>query len=221
VGGFVLKLTDIGKKYDTDKHDGLHDFLTFYERRLSALRDEKFVMYEVGVLRGGSLRTWGEYFSNATIVGIDVNKSCKDFESGNMKVKIGDACDVAFIFDLFNEFGTPKIFLDDGSHRWDHQIINLNIVFPLLAPGGFYIIEDIDTSFQKHLEKAPFEGLSSISAFDYICKFSRVVCGENALGDEKPYDLFMQKYSPWVGSIEIGRRTVVISKKLMPGKGPR
>ena len=217
----MKSLNEIGLCFDTDKINVLHDFLEFYDRRLSNYRDKSFVMFEIGVLRGGSLQTWGEYFPNATIVGIDINPDCVQFEHGNKKVRIGDSSDPAFIFDLINEFGRPLIFLDDGSHRWDHQIFQLQVVFPNLCPGGLYIMEDLDTSFQKHLEDAPFDGFSTISAIDYLHKFSRVVCGEGALGNEKPYDLFIANFASWVGTIEIGRRTAIISKKLNSGGGPR
>jgi hypothetical protein len=215
-----LTLNEIGLKHDTDKVSGLHDFLNFYERRLSHLRTASFTMFEVGVLRGGSLKTWSEYFPNATVVGIDITQSCKQFEGGNAHVRIGNATDVSFLFDLVSEFGRPTVFLDDGSHRWDDMISTFQTAFPLLKPGGFYIVEDLDTSFEAHLEKAPFQGLSSISTMDYLYKLARVVTGENALGSERPYDLFISEYAPWIGSVEFGRRTAVISKKISKGGGP-
>lgn len=137
VYGCNAELNDIASFYDTDKVKGLHDFLHFYERRLKHLRKETFTMYEVGVLRGGSLATWAEYFQNATIVGIDINPECTKYESQNAKVRIGDASDVDFIFDLVVEFGKPTVFLDDGSHRWDHQISTFQTVFHYLFLVGF------------------------------------------------------------------------------------
>jgi len=213
-------LDEVAERFNTDKVSNLHDFLRFYHRRLSHLRDEKFVLYEVGVLNGGSVKTWEAYFPNATIVGIDIDPRCTEFEGGNIHIRIGDASRVDFMFDLVTEFGRPTVFVEDGSHRWDHQISTLQTMFPLVVPGGFYIMEDIDTSFQEHLEKAPFEGLSTISAVDYLFKLARVVIGERALKDEKPYDLFINDWAPWVGSVDLGRRTSVISKKLAPGGGP-
>lgn len=215
-----MPLEDVAAQFDTDKVRDLHDFLGLYERRLQHLRSEAFTMIEVGVLRGGSLKTWAEYFQNARVVGADINPDCKVHEGGNAYVRIGDATDTLFLFNLFQEFGRPRVFLDDGSHRWDHMIFTFQVVFPLMLPGGIYIMEDIDTSFQAHLENAPFNGLSPISSFDYLAKLARVVAGENALKDEQPYDMFIAANAPWVGSVEFGRRTAVISKKLRPGGGP-
>ncbi len=93
-------------------------------------------------------------------------------------------------------------------------------MFPLIVPGGFFIMEDLDTSFEAHLKQAPFEGFSSISTFDYLVKLSRLVCGEQSMSTEMAYDLFINSHHAIVGSVEFGRRTAIISKKYMRGSGP-
>ncbi len=35
------------------------------------------------------------------------------------------------------------IIVDDGSHQSSHQQISLGALFPYLAPGGLYVIEDL------------------------------------------------------------------------------
>jgi len=40
------------------------------------------------------------------------------------------------------KYGKLDIIIDDGSHHGEHQLISFNTLFPLLSPGGFYIIED-------------------------------------------------------------------------------
>lgn len=216
----VDSLNEIGIKFDTDKHSELHDFLTLYERRFNYLRNLDIVFFEIGVLRGGSIKMWREYFPLAKIVGIDMDNDCSKLQTSDITIRIGNASDPIFLEKLISEFSSPTIVIDDGSHRWDHQITTFKYLFPLLKPGGLYIIEDIDTSFELHLQKAPFKGGSSISAFDYIYKLSRAVCAERALGSERPYDDFIELYAPWVGTIELGRRMVIISKKIASGGGP-
>jgi hypothetical protein len=216
----MRRLNEIGLAHGTDKASTVHDYLGFYERRFAHLRGEQFVLVEIGVLQGGSVRTWGEYFPNAQIVGLDIDPACRGFESGNIAIRIGDASDVAFLFDVVREFGHPMIVIDDGSHRWDHQIGCLQTLFPLLRRGGFYVVEDLDTSFETHLAAAPFQGHSRISAFDYLVHLARRVVADAAFGMEKPYDLFVERIYQEVGSIEFARRTCVISRKHMPGTGP-
>ncbi|WP_295219099.1 class I SAM-dependent methyltransferase [uncultured Brevundimonas sp.] len=209
----MKSLDEIGLEHRTDKASNHHDFLRFYDRRLSALRNHSFTLLEIGVYRGGSVRTWSEYFPNATIVGLDITEECVKYAGGNIHVRIGDATHTDFLFDVIQEFGVPTVIVDDGSHRWDHQITTLQVLFPILRKGGVYIVEDLDTSFNGHLKSAPFDGLSPISAFDYLVKLSRCVTGDNALDDERPHDLFIADNAPWVGSVEFGRRTAVLSKK--------
>jgi hypothetical protein len=213
-------LNELGLRHGTDKSSEVHDYLRLYERRFGAVRDKAFVMIEVGVFHGGSLRMWGEYFPNARIVGIDVDPECQKYECGNLSVRVGDASNVEFLFDVVHEFGKPLIVLDDGSHRWDHQIFLLQTLFPLLLPGGFFVVEDLDTSFEGHLVTAAYQGHSEISAFDYVCRFARRIVADAAFGSERPHDLFIEKYHRQVGSVEFARRTCVLSKKPTSNGGP-
>ena len=38
------------------------------------------------------------------------------------------------------------IIIDDGSHMNHHQIFSFTHLIPYLIPGGFYVIEDINSS---------------------------------------------------------------------------
>jgi hypothetical protein len=210
---FEKSLDGIGRKYGTDKASQHHDYLRFYESRFAYLRNEKFTFIEIGVFKGASVAMWGDYFPNATIVGIDYKADCAQYASNRVNIEIGNAADTDFLRSVVNKYGAPTIVIDDGSHRWDHQIIALQTYFPLLKPGGHFVIEDIDTSFEAHLKQARFQGESEISAFDYIYKLSRVLVGEAALGSEQPYDAFIGEWAPKVWTIESYRRTVMINRK--------
>ena len=178
----MRSLNEIGLSQQTDKASHIHDYLNFYERRFQHLRHERFVLIEIGVLKGGSTRTWAEFFPNAQIVGLDVEPSCKENEGGNIAIRIGDAADAGFLYSVVEEFGRPTIVIDDGSHRWDHQILSLQTYFPLIKPGGYFVMEDLDTSFEGHLKQAPFQGVSTISAFDYISHLAGRTVAQNAFG---------------------------------------
>ena len=45
------------------------------------------------------------------------------------------------------EIGAPDIVLDDGSHIGRHQQASFECLFPLLAEGGLYVIEDLHSSY--------------------------------------------------------------------------
>ena len=57
--------------------------------------------------------------------------------------------------------------IDDGPHLWDMQILTLQHLFPVLRPGGVYIIEDLHTSFGPEEAKL-HRGTSEVSTFAYI-----------------------------------------------------
>ena len=205
------KLDKIGLKHKTDKASDHHDYLNFYEKRLRGYESSPFVFFEVGVYFGSSIRMWSEFFQNSTVVGIDTEpRSITDYPS-NAAIRVGDASDVTFLSGILKEFGEPTIVIDDGSHRWDHQIITFQYLFPFLRSGGTYVIEDIDTSFGGYGDE--FSGYSQISAFEYIVRLARFVTSGGAMGTEQPYDHFIATVGQSVSSIEFFRRTCLIVKK--------
>ena len=48
---------------------------------------------------------------------------------------------------IVKKYGAPTVVIDDGSHRTHHVIKSFGILFPMLPPGGLYVIEDIQTSY--------------------------------------------------------------------------
>jgi hypothetical protein len=113
------------------------------------------VVLEIGVKHGESLKLWEEYFPNAMIYGIDVREYSKECETDRIKVFIGDQGDGDFLDKVLEEMvGPPNIVIDDGSHWPPHQLFGLNHFFPHLAPGGIYIIEDIQSSYGTSRHRA-------------------------------------------------------------------
>lgn len=208
------KLDEIGSKYQTDKAHDRHNYLNFYDKRLSNLTGQSFTMFEIGVLKGGSLRTWGEYFSKATIVGMDVVPETVQHAGDNRHVHIGDASNKTVIDHVVSEYGRPLIVLDDGSHFWDHQISSLRHFWPHILPGGMFIMEDIQTSFKGVIDHHPeYRGSSDISAYDYIAQINRRVVGVEFAAQDAAYDGFVQECASETDTIEWYRGTCIITKK--------
>jgi len=94
---------------------------------------------------GGSLRAWRDYFPHARIVGIDVQPDTQ-FTSDRITTAICDSTDAAAARQFLA--GQPKfdLVVDDGSHLPDDQLATLANLFPGIAPGGLYLIEDIDSA---------------------------------------------------------------------------
>jgi hypothetical protein len=48
--------------------------------------------------------------------------------------------------------GGVDVVLDDGSHIATHQRASFDVLFPLLAEGGLYMIEDVHTAYWPGFE---------------------------------------------------------------------
>ena len=143
----MKQLSELAKNFTTDKAVGLHDYTEVYDSYFDPIKDDKINFLEIGIANGGSLNLWEAYFKNANIIGLDINPECIKHEGGRKKVYIGSQTDEVMLWKIYNENKPLSVIIDDGSHRWDHQIKTFVAVFPWLKSGGLYFIEDLHTSY--------------------------------------------------------------------------
>lgn len=139
----MSRLTEIGRKYDTDKATS-HGFTEFYSEYVVQYVNPNIL--EIGVYQGASLKMWDEYFGSPLIVGIDIEDK-KQYDSKNIKTIVADQGkpeELLKCLDICKEY---QIMVDDGSHIIGHQISTLANLFPHLSSGGVYFLEDLHTSF--------------------------------------------------------------------------
>lgn len=149
----MTTLDQIANKHKTDKGSWHHGYCNNYEKHLAPLRDKPILLIEAGIggynrpgHGGAGLKMWAEYFSRGRVVGFDIHD--KGFlDGGNICTAIGSQNDRAFLEGLIEKVGRPDVFVDDASHMNALTIETFKIAFPLLKPGGIYIIEDIETSW--------------------------------------------------------------------------
>jgi cephalosporin hydroxylase len=123
-------------------------YLDLYERHFAHLRGTAFTMLEIGVSQGGSLELWREYFGDqAVICGIDIDPDCAAKVDPPNLVRIGSQDDPDFLRGVAAELGELDLVLDDGSHIGRHQQASFETLWPLVKPGGLYVIEDLHTSY--------------------------------------------------------------------------
>lgn len=132
-------LYDLMRKYGTDKA-GKHSYWEIYENAFDLRRHSVKRVIEIGVKHGASLRVWSEYFTNAEIIGVDIDKRCK-YSNDRVKVINMDASNVGKMFKRFkgSEF---DVIIDDASHRLGQQLATFTALWPCLKVGGCYVIED-------------------------------------------------------------------------------
>lgn len=128
-------------------HKWLH-FPQVYERYLARYRGTPVRMLEIGVFQGGSLEMWRSYLgAEATIHGLDLDPACAERVTPPNRVHIGSQDDPELLRRVVAEMGGLDVVLDDGSHIGRHQWVSFAVLFPLLAEGGLYLIEDLHTSY--------------------------------------------------------------------------
>jgi len=144
-------LTELGKKYGTDKTDMYHTFdgicyTDIYNEYFHDMRLEKLNFLEIGVRQGKSIKMWSEYFPNSNIIGIDIDPECKKYEQDNIKIEIGSQEDDKFLSKITKKYEYFDIILDDGSHINTITLKSFDILSKVTK--RFYMIEDLRNSYE-------------------------------------------------------------------------
>lgn len=174
-----MKLLDIldKKKYSTDKHTVHRYIQEFYEDEFARYRDVPTNVLEIGVLNGGSLKLWRDYFSKGRIVGIDIYKrvsmgtvqknvqgyDVELYEVDSFNPGVKHEQDRKEFINQFTEEGFD-IIIDDGLHTEEAQYKSFYNFKELVNPGGVYIIEDVRASSVAGLTK--IEGIEFLHLND-------------------------------------------------------
>lgn len=140
---------DLGKLFDRHGSDkeNYHHYSAIYEGLFAGRRQEVSRVLEIGVYQGASLRAWRDYFPDAVIVGLDIDFSnmaykVKHWTKDRIVLMKGDQTNPTDL-DRAARFGPFDLIVDDGSHDIDDQLSSLLNLWSALAPGGWYVIEDM------------------------------------------------------------------------------
>ena len=129
--------------------------------------DEPISLLEIGIANGDSLRMWRDYFLKATIYGLDINDK-RQYAEERIRIHHGSQADpvtiARIIADCPNGF---DVIVDDGSHRSEHGITTLHMLWPSLKDNGWYIIEDLQTSYWAMFGGNP-QGVGQQTMLDYL-----------------------------------------------------
>jgi hypothetical protein len=140
----------LGLLFGTDKA-WRHDYMQHYERHLAPLRRKAVVLLEIGVggykvaEGGASLGVWQSYFPRGRIHGLDVQE--KHVPGRRITVHEGSQADEDYLRGLGERIGPLDVVIDDGSHVGRHIVTSFTVLFPCLKPGGWYVIEDMETAY--------------------------------------------------------------------------
>ena len=148
----MKSLTDLAIKYKTDKH-GIHFYTKIYEKYMLPKIDQEIGLLEIGVggydepQKGGeSLKMWADFFSKGKIFSLDYFEKKLNLGS-RIKIFKGSQSNSKDLMRIINETGELDFIIDDGSHINRDVIYTFKTLFKFLKHGGYYFIEDTQTSY--------------------------------------------------------------------------
>lgn len=125
-------------------------YLDAYDQHMHEYRGSDVKLLEMGVFHGGSLDLWRTYLGErATIVGVDIDPRSAMASTPDHPVRTGSQADPDFLRSVVGDMGGIDVVVDDGSHVAVHQRVSFDVLFPLLADGGLYIVEDVHTAYWR------------------------------------------------------------------------
>ena len=127
-----------------------NSYFEVYDTLFSKYIGTEIIFVEVGILDGGSLFMWRDFFGKkARIIGIDLNPNAKKWEQHGFEIFIGSQSDESFLNDFMEKVGPIDILLDDGGHTFEQQIITTECLISNIKDGGMLVVEDTHTSYMK------------------------------------------------------------------------
>lgn len=142
----MTELERLAAQYRTDKGDPNHacdgvSYIQAYHEQFNPIRFRVKRVLEIGVHKGASLKMWRDYFPSAEVWGMDINPNTETNLGPRIHVVVGDQSDLNDLHSISAD-KQFDIIIDDGSHLVDHIVASHEILWPSVAAGGFYVIED-------------------------------------------------------------------------------
>lgn len=142
-----MSLDEIFIKYGADKSSRGHGYAEIYESTFYMMRDRPITLLEIGVFQGASIASWLEYFPKATIVGIDCDPQVPSRDRYHFVQGRQESPEL--LARVVRDFPLLDIVIDDGSHMPVHQAASFHALWPYIAKGRYYFIEDIHPWFDE------------------------------------------------------------------------
>lgn len=140
----------------TDKYYW-HRYLDEYERLVFSRIQNNPKIMEFGVWKGESIRYFAERFPSAEIYGVDIIPEQPEWpKSPRIHYYCADQSHSGtylFLREMEAAGSDFDLIIDDGSHKPHDQALCLIKSFPLVRSSGYYILEDIHTSFLQRSGK--------------------------------------------------------------------
>jgi hypothetical protein len=150
-----MSLSQLVNNSSTDK-DTTHSYLDLYEKLLFKKKETAKNVLEVGIgdfgpKNGGSIKLWRDYFTNATVYGLDILPVDRVMDEllNDEKIVLHVNTD-AYNHDFFKSTFLDKnikcdFMLDDGPHTLESMKQFVKLYSQLMTDDGILIIEDVQS----------------------------------------------------------------------------
>ncbi len=157
-----LDLAELFRKYGSDKD--LNGYSQIYFTLFDKMKDMELNFLEIGIgtmipgahssmvgyapahyKPGASLRAWRDFMPKARIIGLDIQIDTQFDNEERIETYLCYSVGKDEVSQWYEKMDglMLDVILDDGSHIASDQLGTLSNFYPMLKPGGIYIIEDV------------------------------------------------------------------------------
>jgi cephalosporin hydroxylase len=146
-----MSLSEIADNSRTDKNT-VHSYLPLYQQLLISKKETAKNVLEVGICNGGSIKMWSDFFTNATVHGIDIMHIGQVWDKlkKNERIKLYASSDAYnndfFVTNFLNKNIKCDFMLDDGPHTLESMKRFIMLYSQIMTEDGILIIEDIQST---------------------------------------------------------------------------
>ena len=140
-----MSLEELIRNDKTDKNT-THSYIPLYQKLLEGKKETAKNVLEVGIHDGGSIKLWSEFFTNATIYGLDIEEDiwCEIIKENIELYTSYDAYDeITFKLNFLCKGIKFDFLLDDGPHTLESMLMFIKLYSQIMTDDGILIIEDV------------------------------------------------------------------------------
>lgn len=133
----------------TDK-GSVHTYIEFYETYFNKKKGQHIDLLEIGLMSGGSLYLWKNYFKDYTIVGVDLAETWYKFRPFQHELESDANIKLLFQVDSRRPYFPKEVsertfdfIIEDANHNVKPQIATMKNYWQFVKTGGTYFIEDV------------------------------------------------------------------------------
>ena len=151
-----MSLLELVNNSKTDKNT-IHSYLPLYQKLLESKRHTATNVLEIGIgdfgeKNGGSIKLWKDYFTNATIYGLDILPIDRVMDEllNDDRVVLYTSTDAYndefFMTNFLHKNIKCDFMLDDGPHTLESMKQFIKLYSQIMTNDGILIIEDVPSA---------------------------------------------------------------------------